>query len=790
MPCFAGNKTIPLLLPPYARNRSVEKRATPLTRFLSRLHCEHPALRFAHCRTCPDALKCGRLSDCPGRFSRHFFHIMNPFQPHPRLRLFIHRRFARILFLLFSTLASSLLFAWSRALADEMSPRVSVDLNPGWRFFAGDETNASEPGFDDRAWQGISLPHTWNAFDGQDGGNNYRRGAGWYRRTFTLDPALAGKRLYLQFDGASLKADVYVNGRHLGTHLGGFARFRFDATEVLRPGENHLAVRVDNSAHLHIIPMEGDFTLFGGLYRSVSLLATDAVQVSTTDYASDGVYVSQHGVSAARADITLRALLENHGATARPVAVHFSITTPEGGIVSAQAAATLPPGGGKVPVEQSLALFAPRLWNGRADPALHTVRVEIRDAGGASGVLDAVTTRIGVRSIRVDPARGFFLNEKPCTLHGVNRHQDRPDKGWAISDDDEAEDLAMILEIGATAIRASHYQQSKSWYDRADRAGLLVWTEIPFVGKISPDPVFSENAREQLRELIRQNYNHPSIVCWGVGNETRGEALPVLAGLARLAREEDPARPATYASDHGPDDPRNFVAELVAFNRYFGWYRGELGDLGKELDAMHASYPETKYGISEYGAGASIRQHQEDPPKRPASGAFHPGEYQNKFHEAAWAQIQARPWLWCSFVWNMFDFASDKRAEGDARGINDKGLVTYDRRVRKDAFFLFKANWGNAPVLHITSRRYTPRADAVTEIKIYTNAPAVELFVNGEPQGAREPDATRVTRWPGITLRPGENKIEARAAFADGTTATDSCVWELAPEKAPPIPKK
>jgi beta-galactosidase len=674
-----------------------------------------------------------------------------------------------------------------------LQAREAINLDVGWKFFAGDAPRASDAAFDDASWEAIKLPHTWNAQDGQDGGGTnkvhdaYRRGAGWYRRILNVDAALAGKKLYLQFDGASLKAEVFVNGTRVGEHVGGFARFRFDVTDLLKTGaDNVVAVRVDNG-NLGIPPNDADFTFFGGLYRSVSLLATDRVQISTTDYASAGVYLTQQYVSAEKAVVHSRTLVENHETSSQRIEVHASVIAPDGAVVRTHRGALHLQPRGRAQIIQPLEIASPRLWNGRADPALYTVRVELH-AGGT--LRDVVTQPLGLRTVRFDAEKGFFLNGRYLDLVGANRHQDRVDKGWAIGEAEEAEDMALILELGSTALRVAHYQQSETWYDRCDRAGLIVWAEIPYLGDTPNTPYFVENARQQLRELIRQNFNHPSIVCWGVGNEVRDDvSIDVLGELARVVIAEDTTRPSVYASDHRNNDPRNFQTELIAFNRYYGWYKGTYSDFGAQLDDMRRDYPQAIIGISEYGAGGSINHHQENPPMRAPTSKFHPEEYQTKFHEASWRVLKTRPYVWSKFIWNMFDFASDWRDEGDRPGRNDKGLVTYDRKVRKDAFFFYKANWSKEPVLYITSRRYTPRAVAQTEVKIYSNLPAVELLVNGASLGTREPDGERICRWPDVTLQPGENKIEVRAK--DGArTLVDTCTWELDPAKAPPVPEK
>jgi beta-galactosidase len=666
--------------------------------------------------------------------------------------------------------------------------RQLLNLSSGWKFLAGDDLHAQETAFDDGAWQPVDLPHTWNGLDGQDGGNNYRRGAGWYRRHLKVDAALSGRRLYLQFDGASLMADVYVNGAHLGNHKGGFARFLFDATDSLKLGaDNVIAVRVDNG-QIGIPPTSADFTICGGLYRGVSLLATDPVQVSTMDMGSPGVFIEQNDVSAASAGIVVRAEIENHSPMPRVIDVQVTILdalrNPVPGADATFRTQLVP--GAPSEVLKPLRIARPRLWDALADPYLYTVRVELRPVGanGAKGVLsDAVEQPLGVRSFSVDPDKGFILNGHYLDLHGYNRHQDWPDKGWAISDADEAVDFGILLDSGATAVRTSHYQQSQSWYQRCDRAGIAVWTEIPNWQKGLETPEFLESGKQQLRELIRQNFNHPSIFFWGVGNETSGPAADSLAAaFAVVAHEEDPSRLSTYASNHDASDTKNWHTDVVAFNRYYGWYGGGMGDYAPWLIKTRADYPKGRFGMSEFGAGASIFQHAENPPRPDPHGPWHPEEYQSLVHETYWAAMKDKPYVWGKFIWCLFDFASDGRNEGDHPGRNDKGLVTYDRKTKKDAFFLYKANWSAEPVLHVTSSRFNPRTDPQTEVKVYSNAQEVALEVNGISLGAkRDPDGSRIFRWPGVTLSPGENRVSARAQFG-ASAVSDSCVWTL---KAP-----
>ena len=709
------------------------------------------------------------------------------------------------------------------------APRTEVSLNAGWRFHFGETPGAEAVAFDASSWATLNTPHTWNALDGQDGvkasaagagaanlmkGGDYARGSGWYRRTIKPDAAWAGREVYLQFDAANRRADIFLNGQFIGTHLGGNARFRFNVTAALkRDGDNLLAVRVNNEDN-DILPHSGDFTFFGGLYRDVALLVTDAVQIETMDHASPGVFLAQTSVTAERAEVNARVKLANHEAKPADVSVRVAVLDAAGKLVVESRATASLTASGRGEVTVPLVVASPHLWNGRADPHLYTARVEV-SVGGA--VRDSIEQPLGLRFFRVDPAQGFFLNGKYLDLHGVSRHQDRIDKGWAISADDDREDMALIAEMGCTAIRVAHYQQSPLWYQLADQRGLALWSEIAFVDEAAPTETFFNNALQQMRELIRQNYNHPAIFFWGCGNENfdlgKGFAEGVaqygpvserqIQALHALARAEDPARLTTYASFHSEKDvhialpgqpavnlqgePQRWYTDVTAFNKYYGWYYGEPEDNAEFFDSVHARNPTQRLGVSEYGAGGSVTQHetanyggpdyQRTPMESMRRAAFakqHPEEYQAYYHEGAWKVLSARPYVWGKFIWNMFDFASDGRDEGDNPGRNDKGLVTFDRKTRKDAFYFYKATWSAEPVLYITSRRFVDRTEATTTVKIYSNAPEVELFVNDRSLG-KQMGADKIFRWPNVVLANGENKIRAAA----GATLVDECVWRL-----------
>ena len=691
--------------------------------------------------------------------------------------------FSRFFLALTIAIAGGLTFSCRHIPADHAAPiRASVDLNEGWKFHLGAGHESVALAGDVAAWPDVRLPHTWNAADGADGGGDYVRGAGWYVRRFRVDPAWAGRRVYIQFDGANRIATVYLNGRKIGRHAGGFARFRFDLTEGLkRDGDNLLAVEVNN-ADDGLAPVSADFTFFGGLYRGVHLLALDPLHVDVMDHAADGVFITPTKVSAEAAEFTVAVDLRNDSARPAQATARIVIRDAAGTAVATRDEAAEIAAGSTVRLKPTFSVAHPHLWNGRQDPHQYSAEVSVSAEGRLH---DQVRQHFGLRSFQVDPEQGFFLNGAHLALHGVNRHQDRAGKGWAISPADDREDFAMIEEIGANTIRVAHYPQSSLWYDLADERGMVVWAEIPVVNEVLDTEAYLDNAREQLRELIRQNYNRPAICFWSVGNETRevGETSGrasvngvasnrVIADLAQLAKQEDATRLSTYASHHRGEDARNFHTDVLAFNKYQGWYGGAAGEFAGWADDVHRRFPALRFGMSEYGAGANIRQHEFGGIKPVPGGPWHPEEYQAFYHEVWWQAIQARPYLWGTYVWNMFDFASDMRAEGEAPGMNDKGLVTYDRRTRKDAFYYYKANWNPEPMIHLAGRRFAERPVGETEIKVYSNAAEVELFVNGASAGRMRSDNC-IFRWQ-VELAAGANRIVAQAVGA--RALRDECV--------------
>ena len=625
----------------------------------------------------------------------------------------------------------------------------------------------------------MTLPHTWNALDGEDGGSNYYRGVGWYRQHLTVPADFTGgsrRQAFLQFDGANIVTDVYLNGTHLGQHRGGFAAFRYDVTSVLTAGDNVLAVKVDNSAVSDVPPLSADFTFFGGLYRDVHLVTTDPLHVDVEDFASSGVYITPTNVSATSADLSARVRVKNAGGFPENADVSLALVDARGIFVQRFSATVFIDAGMTGEVTLTGTVATPHLWNGRTDPYLYTAYVEI---GHDGTVTDVVSQPFGFRSFAVDPDAGVSLNGPPYDLHGVNRHQDRIDMGWAITNREHDQDMALIVEMGATAVRLAHYQHAQHFYDLCDQNGIVAWAEMPLVNGITASQAFTDNAHQQMTELIRQSFNHPAIVFWSVGNEQRSDDVPtntLLADLAAQVATEDPSRLSTYAhcctSDTGGLPSHT---DVVGYNEYFGWYTGNYNQFGAWADGVHAARPTKPIAVSEYGAGAALTQHADNPAMPVAGGPFHPEEYQALLHEATWKQIAARPFLWGKFIWNMFDFAVDNRNEGDTPGRNDKGMVSYDRRTKKDAFFWYKANWSNDPFVYITGRRFNPRTTATIDVKVYSNLDSVTLTVGGGTLPAQT-STDHIFIFPAVPLVAGDNQVSATATRGS-VTATDSVTW-------------
>ena len=676
-----------------------------------------------------------------------------------------------------------------------MEQKTILDQN--WRFIQEDIEKAFQSDFDDSQWKDVSLPHTWNAFDVQSGGGtkkelmqskkaSYFRGVGWYRTVLKIPPA-GDKRYFIFFEAAGSVAHVFLNGTYIGKHLGAFSAFCFEITQHVKFGEgNQLAVKVENSWREDLPPLGGDFPVMGGLYRNVHLIAKERTCITPLDHASPGIYLKQVKVSDEKAEIEITSKISNMNKSVSTLTLKTTLLDANGEEVKVFKSEEKTRFNETTDVIHNIIVVKPHLWNGRLDPYLYEIKVELLDG---DNTLDMAIQPLGLRYYHVDPEKGFFLNGKRYQIKGVCRHQDRLDKGWAISYEDQEEDISLIMEMGVNGVRLAHYQHSDYFYSLCDKHGILVWAELAIVNKVSFEEPFLENSKSMLVDLIRQNFNHPSIFTWCLANEIglfqRKSPVPVMEKLNLLAHEEDPTRPTTLAAISVAFFRKELhrLTDLIGWNHYAGWYyfQKNPGILGAHLKKFNKVGNYRGLCVSEYGAGASIHHHVQNmthDDKVKTTGNFHPEEKQNLVHEANYREIQAAPFVWGSFLWNMFDFAVAGRNEGDTPGRNDKGLVTYDRKVKKDAYFFYQANWTEDPMIYITSRRHLERTDPTTEIKVYSNCKEVELKVNERTVGNMNKEDLCVFRFASYELSEGENKIEVMGSL-EGKKVRDSCTWKL-----------
>ncbi len=584
--------------------------------------------------------------------------------------------------------------------------RKIIPFNRDWYFNKPGETAVP-----------VTLPHTWNAADGQDGGNDYWRGSAVYTKQFRKPELSAGDRCFIEFQGAAMTCELSLNGKNLLRHAGGYSTFRADITEALAD-ENTLVVTVDNGSNDRVYPQMADFTFYGGLYRDVNLILVPKQHFELAKDGTPGIKVtSEVDPETREAKITVETWQTGGDE------VFIQIQTESGGEFRRADAS----GGHAVTV---IALQNVHLWDGLDDPYLYTLTAQLIQGGKA---VDEISTRFGCRSFSMDPEKGFFLNGRSYPLRGVSRHQDRIGLGNALTRKEHEEDMAVVLELGANTLRLAHYQHAQEFYDLCDENGIIVWAEIPYISKHMTSG--RQNALEQMRELITQCYNHPSIVCWGLSNEITAsgavteELLADHRTLNELCHEMDRTRPTVMAHAFmlEKESPLIPVADIASYNLYFGWYLGELAQNDRFFDEYHAMYPERIIGFSEYGADANIAFHSSNPEQ-----GDYTEEYQCVYHEHILRMIEERPWLWATHVWNLFDFAADGRDEGGKKGENQKGLVEFDHKTRKDAFYLYKAAWSRKPFVHLCGKRYEDRAEVSTQIKVYSNCEAVTLTVDGK----------------------------------------------------------
>jgi beta-galactosidase len=714
-------------------------------------------------------------------------------------------------------------------------------INKGWKFLPPDPNaaapDAHDTGFDDSQWQTVDLPHSWNELDGEDGPRTeppYVRGVGWYRKHYTVPASMANQQVYLQFDASAYITDVWVNGTSVGQHKGGYAAFRFDVTGVAMPGQdNVIAIKVDNSDGMAgttwlegapmslVAPLAGDFTMFGGIYRDLHVLSTNALAISPMDFGSSGVYLNAKNVTAAGADFEAKVMLANAGSSDKTATVEVQILDAEGKNVLWELSGTkdVPPfkptDGTDLNQEGPSILLTgylanPHLWDGLADPYVHRVNVLVKDGGT---VVDSVQVPFGFRSHSIDPETGFHLNGRAYPLRGVNMHQDHHDRAGRLDISDTTSDadtgvgtkmidndFDIIKELGCDYIRFAHYQHSDYTYTKADELGIVAWVENALVDRIAGKdiPVFQENTQKQYTELIKQTFNHPSVMFFSVSNEILiwpgPDPTALLQSLDAIQKKLDPDRYDIIANvgiyaDQDEQNPGNWLVDAACFNKYFGWYHDTTAGFLDWVDLAHSlqqqNHPNQPLCISEYGAGANPDpNYTHSLPIVEVSGnrtnGFQTEEYQAFYHEVYYKKILKSPFLLVTGIWNLFDFASDTRYEGDLPGENTKGLVTYDRSVKKDAYYYLKANWSKEPFVHITARRYLNMVKSGwKDVKVYSNQPSVTLKLNGQVVGTiNESDVDAQDGIPhafvfeNMPWAAGDNVVEATAG-----TATDTVTW-------------
>ncbi len=614
--------------------------------------------------------------------------------------------------------------------------RNTILINKDWKFVkenVGAKAVFLAPG------EKVNIPHTWNAIDGQDGGNDYYRGTCWYGKTFKKPKINSGDQVYLEFRGANSTAEVWLNNTKLSRHDGGYSTFRVNITEVLTE-ENELVVSVDNEPNDRVYPQKADFTFYGGIYRDVYMVIVSESHFDMDYYGGSGLQITTE-IYEKTASVYLKSYVSGEAESVR--------YTIEG------------VGDIEVPVNNGVAsghIVIPevRLWDGVEDPYLYEAKAELVKVGN---VVDKVESRFGCRTFSFDKDKGFILNGKPYPLRGVSRHQDRRGVGNAITKEMMIEDMEIIKEIGANTIRLAHYQHDQYFYDLCDEFGMIVWAEIPYITEHMPNG--RENTITQMTELIIQNFNHPSIICWGLSNEisVTGVTDDLMENhkiLNDLAHKLDNTRPTTMAHAFmlEIDEPLVSLPDIMSYNLYYGWYLGELTDNDIFFDNFHKKYPNAIIGLAEYGADANPRLQAANPEKGDYSE-----QYQCVYHEHMLNMFSDRPYLWATHVWNMFDFAADGRDEGGENGINQKGLVTFDRKYKKDAFYLYKAHWSNEAFVHLCGRNYIERHEEETEVKVYSNFHTVELYNNGELIGRQSGDKVFIFK---LKLQD-KHKIEVKA---------------------------
>ena len=671
--------------------------------------------------------------------------------------------------------------------AGNAAARRVTPFNEGWQFkrgpFSTDPVRLSAQW--NSKWDTVSIPHTWNAIDMQTKPNNFYEGVAYYQKRFTVPGMDKGRRYFLRFEGVGSCAEVYLNGRLVGNHKGAYSAFAVELTGSLKFGaENHLLVKADNQSRPDVIPVNHQlFGVYGGIYRPVWLIVTEGTNITITDHASPGVYVRQQNVSHKQADVSIRVKLDNGTLTPSDVTLENTIYTREGKRVASESRdISLTPQGTQA-FTMNFRIKKPHLWQGREDPYLYRVVTRLKQKGQ---IIDEQVQPLGLRRYEAIAGKGFFLNGKKYPMYGVTRHQDWWQKGSALTNREHDIDLATIMDVGATTVRFAHYQQSDYIYSRCDSLGLVIWAEIPFVNRVTGEEW--ENAHSQLRELIRQSYNHPSIYVWGLHNEVYSPTdytAQLTQSLHDLAKTEDPDRMTVSVNGYGiAQHSVNQNADIQGMNRYFGWYEKKIGDIDAWVEGLEKNYPWQRLMLTEYGADANIEHQTELLGESLNWGRpYYPETFQTKTHEYQWSIIAKHPYILASYLWNTFDFGCPMWTRGGVACRNLKGLVTFDRKTKKDSYFWYKANWSKDPVLYLTQRRNTDRERRNTSITVYSNRGIPSVTLNGKTLPAPRKGYTDV-HWifDNVTLQDGPNTIQAQVKAPEGLL-TDEIKWNYTGEK-------
>ena len=684
-------------------------------------------------------------------------------------------------------LSLTLLLACLGLMTMQAEGRKVESFNSGWSFKkapAEKELAINAPKWD-KGWSEVEIPHTWNAKDMQVQANSFYEGTAYYKKQYFFPAELKDKRVFLRFEGVGSCAEVFVNGMLATSHKGGYSAFACEISPLLKAGEeNEIIVKADNKSRPDVIPVNHNlFGVYGGIYRPVWLVVTEPCNISVTDCASPGVYVTQKNVSKKQADVKVKVKLDNGTLQPVPVTLQNTIYDQEGKQVATHSQSFELSAQGEQAYESSFTIKKPTLWQGRENPYLYKVVSRLIKDGQ---VIDEMVQPLGLRKYEIVAGKGFYLNGEKYPMYGVTRHQDWWGLGSALKNENHDFDLATIMDVGATTVRFAHYQQSDYLYSRCDSLGLIIWAEIPFVNRVTGQE--AENCRNQLREMIRQSFNHPSIYVWGLHNEVyqpHQYTKELTQSLHDLAKTEDPDRYTVSVNGYGHmEHPVNLVADIQGMNRYFGWYEKKIQDIKPWVENLEKEYPHQKLMLTEYGADANLN-HQTEYLGDALNWTkeFYPETFATKTHEYQWSVIAAHPYIIASYLWNTFDFCAPMWVRGGVPARNMKGLVTFDRKIKKDSYFWYKANWSKEPVLYLTQRRNWDRDKKETSVTVYSNIGTPKVYLNGkELTGIREGYTPVHYIIDNITLDMGKNIVKT-VVVKDGKTYEDEIEWVYNGEK-------